>query len=302
MPVMPRRYQAGDIERLREALSRAHAGAEATTVMHPGDLTWALSRSSSVDLFETVMVWDAGDDVAGFALVEPGELEVQVLERDPTRRRAMLIGVLDIAITASREAGSTRLRAECHAGDAIWAGLLATAGFALDEQRTTSRGEPHRGTVRFAQDLPGTFDVPSRTVRAVGDTEDWPARVEIARAVWAPSIATLESYMRLRSAPGYAADLDLVADEDGVLTSYAVVWYDEGSGVGEFEPVGTHPDHRRQGAARAVMLEGLHRLQQRGARRALVMSSADNPASLALYRSVGFAEIDNTRFWRLDLT
>jgi ribosomal protein S18 acetylase RimI-like enzyme len=302
MRAMPRRYETGDLDRLRGALSRAHGAADVMTVMHPGDLTWAMFQSTSVDPFEIVKVWDAGDDVGGFALVEPGELEVQVLERDPIRRRAMLAGALDVAVTAAREAGSSRLRTECFGDDAVWADLLADAGFVLDEQRTTSRGEPHRGTVRFAQNLAATIEPPSPRVRAVGDAEEWPARVEIARTVWAPSSVTLESYARLRSAPGYDAELDLVAVDDGVVTSYAIVWYDEGSGVGEFEPVGTHPDHRRRGAARAVMLEGLRRLRQRGARRALVMSSADNPASLALYRSVGFVEVNRTRFWRLDLT
>ena len=61
--------------------------------------------------------------------------------------------------------------------------------------------------------------------------------------------------------------------------------------IGEFEPVGTHPEHQRRGLGRAANLHGLRLLRAAGARDALVFSLRSNAASEGLYRSVGFQEI-----------
>ncbi len=49
------------------------------------------------------------------------------------------------------------------------------------------------------------------------------------------------------------------------------------------------------------MLEGLRRLRELGARRALVTSSANNLASIRLYESVGFGIADREQFYRAQL-
>jgi ribosomal protein S18 acetylase RimI-like enzyme len=58
--------------------------------------------------------------------------------------------------------------------------------------------------------------------------------------------------------------------------------------VGLFEPVGTHPDFQRHGLGKAVMAEGLHRMQAAGMRRAVVGFDPTNVAARALYTSLGF--------------
>ena len=68
-------------------------------------------------------------------------------------------------------------------------------------------------------------------------------------------------------------------------------------GSASSSPSGTHPDHRRLGLARAVNLAGLHLLRGLGAQDALVFSAATNPASEALYASVGFEAITRHRAW-----
>jgi len=58
--------------------------------------------------------------------------------------------------------------------------------------------------------------------------------------------------------------------------------------VGLFEPVATHPDFQGQGLGKAVMAEGLHRMQAAGMTRAIVGFDPNNKAALALYTALGF--------------
>ena len=58
--------------------------------------------------------------------------------------------------------------------------------------------------------------------------------------------------------------------------------------VGEYQPVGTHPDHQRLGLGRALLAHGLRRFRDLGAVVVQVYAEADNPASEGLYDAVGF--------------
>ncbi|WP_256561135.1 GNAT family N-acetyltransferase [Pyxidicoccus xibeiensis] len=78
----------------------------------------------------------------------------------------------------------------------------------------------------------------------------------------------------------------------GELAVFVLCWLDPENAVGELEPVGTAPEHRRKGVARALIVSALHRLEEAGARTALVYAKANNPASVALYTSAGFREVD----------
>jgi mycothiol synthase len=68
-------------------------------------------------------------------------------------------------------------------------------------------------------------------------------------------------------------------------------WMDDLGSIGEFEPVGTHPDHQRRGLGRVIMRHGLRLMRAAGMRDAMVFSLRSNAASEALYRSAGFDEL-----------
>jgi mycothiol synthase len=80
----------------------------------------------------------------------------------------------------------------------------------------------------------------------------------------------------------------VAATPEGKIGAFCIVWPDSVNQVGLFEPVGTHPDYQRKGLGRAVMLEGLRRLQQRGMSRAMVCTGEDNLPGVKLYESMGF--------------
>jgi ribosomal protein S18 acetylase RimI-like enzyme len=68
-------------------------------------------------------------------------------------------------------------------------------------------------------------------------------------------------------------------------------WMDPVGRVGEFEPVGVHPDHQRRGLGRVVMRHGLRLMRAAGMLDAIVFSLRTNAASEALFRSAGFDEL-----------
>jgi ribosomal protein S18 acetylase RimI-like enzyme len=135
----------------------------------------------------------------------------------------------------------------------------------------------------------------------LGETE-YEERVAIHREVWHPSRVTVEAYRRLRAAPGYDPELDLVAvAPDGTFAAYAGLWLDPDNHTGEFEPVGARPAYRRRGLTKAVLLEGLRRLRDRGATLAIVYTPESSEPARRLYESVGFRVVNRWNYWeRLD--
>lgn len=92
-------------------------------------------------------------------------------------------------------------------------------------------------------------------------------------------------YRNIQTAPLYRRDLDLVAvAPDGAIASFCTIWFDDVTRSAYFEPVATVPAHQRRGLGKALLTEGLRRLQRMGVTRAFV--SGHSPAANALYRSV----------------
>jgi ribosomal protein S18 acetylase RimI-like enzyme len=136
----------------------------------------------------------------------------------------------------------------------------------------------------------------------VAGEDEWAARVELHRDVWSPSRVTLEAYRRLRAAPIYRPDLDLVViAPDGTLASYAICWLDAANRSGEFEPVGTRAAFRGQGLGKAVVQEGFRRLRACGARVACVTAVGGNMAAQKLYASAGFQTVTREHLYRKPL-
>ncbi|MEZ4679042.1 MAG: N-acetyltransferase [Caldilineaceae bacterium] len=101
-----------------------------------------------------------------------------------------------------------------------------------------------------------------------------------------------------KNAPCCRPDLDLVAvAPDGSFAAYVGIAYDEVNGHAAFEPVCTHPDHRRHGLAQTLMVEGLHRLKALGATDVIVDTGDMIPAN-RLYDSIGFTEVCRGHVWR----
>ncbi len=134
---------------------------------------------------------------------------------------------------------------------------------------------------------------------------DLDARVDVHRdawSVWGKSKVTVETYRRLRSAPIYDPELDVVLENAaGKFLSYCIGWRDAANGIGHFEPVGCRPDFAGRGYARAVTIEGLRRMQARGLHTALVGTESINQRARVLYPSCGFVEVDRAHYYVKEL-
>jgi len=276
-----------DRERMIALASTMIRDAAERSFFHPGDVLWGMYQNSLFDPTASIGLWetDAGE-LAAFSWDDRHGLAVQV---------GPLALADDTLLAEMLDWGEARARAQEGDGRVVRVSVRDrdTPLLRLVEARGyTDAGNPMLYLTRSLDDpIPDALS-PEFVVRAVqGGVED-EARVAIHREVWHPSRVTLEAYRRLRTIPRYRSDLDLVAvAPSGEFAAYCICWLDSGSETGEFEPVGTRAAYRRRGAGRAVMLEGLRRLQALGARTAMVYSAEANVASTGLYQSVGFRPI-----------
>lgn len=237
-----------------------------------GELAW-LSSSLAHDDWEG-RLWLEGDTLLGWGVLTSGALEFQVR---PTHR-ALLDEILEWAKPST-------VYAVDHDEHAIE--RLRSGGFQHDATAPWFRW--NRRSLETVEEprVPDGY-----RVRLV-EERDFSSRAATHRSAFQPSRFSDHVYATVRATPPYRRDLDCVVEApDGSIAAYTLAWLDEANHVGEFEPVGTHADHRRLGLGRAVNLFALRRLRDEGAVTALVACRGDDayPIPCKLYESIGFRE------------
>jgi GNAT superfamily N-acetyltransferase len=267
---------------------------------HPGDFVWQGYRGMQPPYSETMSIWERapGEIVAIGWSAPPGEFTPTI---DPALRgtpdgddltRQMISWAEDRQATISD--GATKpIDLTVGSNDADTQRVLAERGYRF------SGVVPYSANVRTLDEptaLPGL--AAGYRFKPMTDDADLAERVAIHRDVWAPSTFSLAGYQRLREAPLYRQDMDLVVQApDGRFASYLIAWWDAAAQTGLLEPVGARAEYRRQGLTKALILETLRRLQTLGATRVYVNSVTNDEPSNALYRSAGFARILEWQRW-----
>ncbi len=131
------------------------------------------------------------------------------------------------------------------------------------------------------------------------DGDDCQRIADLLNAAFSRTFHNAQEYRNFALyAPCFRRELDLVVEApDGTLAAYVGIPYDPVNRCGIFEPVCTHPDHRRLGLAHALMQEGLLRLRAIGAVAATVDTGNRIPAN-RFYDSLGFTEAYRGSAWR----
>ena len=194
------------------------------------------------------------------------------------------------------EAGGSELAIEVQETDTERRALLLAHGFTPTDGVGYIRRLALAGQPIHTPDLPPGYQL--RTTDPA-DPADCRAIAALLNAAFGRTGHTGDEYANFaRRAPSFRADLDLVAvAPDGVFGAYVGIPYEPTNRLGVFEPVCTHPDHRRRGLARALMLEGIRRLQSLGAEAVMVGTGDMEPAN-RLYDALGFTEKVQGTQWR----
>lgn len=134
-------------------------------------------------------------------------------------------------------------------------------------------------------------------VRALESDDDWEQRARLAHHLWAKTEeGTFMAYARGKT----AQERDLAsrglgqrfgAFVDDALVSTAAVYITH-AGIARYQTVETHPDHRKQGLAGAVVhAAGEHALATYDQTTLVIAADTDGDA-IRLYRALGFADVE----------
>jgi ribosomal protein S18 acetylase RimI-like enzyme len=243
---------------------------------------------AAIRLFDqSTGVWENGaGDIVGVVNIEHADRSHRgwgeaFFQRHPAYD-PLLPEMLDFAEAHLRNRERDLLFIPIYDHDEAFQAVVQARGYQRNEEYTlwdsvlAIKGEPPKYTLPEGYRLQSMADDNDleRRRRAFGlgfnhlDPKDWPS---------------LLSNQELQRAPDYRPDLDLyVVAPNGEFVSFCIAWWDERNRIASLEPVGTVAEYRRQGLARAVVLEAIRRVAAMGAERAFVGSDQ------AFYLSLGF--------------
>ena len=283
-----RSYQGlDDLTAMLDLLSEGRRANNGTYYAHRGDLQWWLFYTDTPpEIWQSqIRLWMEGDRLIGWTLLSLDDDAFDVyaipsLRGDP-RENEMLVKAVDEM--SQLDQIQTVWVAE---DDELRVRWLGANGFATAENHF----------VYFKRSLAGSLDGPPLpdgfSLRSSHGSEDAQLRSVASHAAFG-SKKPFDDYwprtLRFMQSPVYVPEHEIfVMAPDGQVAAYCIIWTDEISRVGHFEPVGTHPDFQRKGLGKSLLFEGLRRLKAEGMNEADVCTNYDNPAAIRLYESVGF--------------
>ncbi|HTW06562.1 MAG TPA: GNAT family N-acetyltransferase [Acidimicrobiales bacterium] len=269
---------------------------------HPGGLGWALAID---EFYPKLVVAVESDGLVGWAGRSAHEADIHT---DPERSDVAQELLKWVLGSGDDSAG---LSIQVFAGEDAVCGAVAGAGFSLADAAVPIYGMFHGARAELPTPPAGY------RIRGLASGEER-ARVEAHRAAWRPATLPLprerletvsadltskftdEKYEAVRRAWLYDPDLDLVVEApDGSFAGCCTLWWDPSIGVGEIEPLGVLPEHRRRGLATALVLTAAALVGRRGGQQVFINVGPrdDYPAPAATYAAAGFTAAARGGVW-----
>lgn len=256
---------------------------------------------AGVTLAEVATLWEADGKLVAFVMPDGGRGEAHLCVDPRWKTRALEEEMLDVAeerLAEIKPDGSRALIVWSPAVDTLRQELLASRGYRQGDW------PEHQWRRELAEPIPDAPPAAGYTIRPLGDG------LELLERCYASGLGFHEGdirvavdnrddptwYRNIQTAPLYRRDLDLVAvAPDGSIAAFCTIWFDDVTRSACFEPVATVPAHQRRGLGRALLTEGLRRLQRMGATTAFVGGYSEG--ANGLYRSVMGDEHDLDEPW-----
>lgn len=245
-------------------------------------------KGGSVDWKENIWLWfNEEDELIGFVNQDPPDTHLQAHPHHRKIEPTMLKWVEENH--ADREDCTVKVWAydyDCYRNKLLESrGYVKTGKYGYTRRRRLN--EP-----LLIQQVPEGYRIRSLTER-----DDARLMANSLNLVFNRDIHTEESYLNQQKAPTYRKELDFAMfAEDGTLASFATIWYHPANNIGVFEPVGTHPMHRRRGLSSILLCHGMGKLIEMGADYVYVGTGSRRPAN-RLHDSMGFNENDPCYQW-----
>jgi len=269
---------ARDLPELLATVGGARASSDPHAFLHTGGLQWLLRRLGR----ETfgVFRWVDGDALAGFTVEDDGYVMIQAASPSLDQHLALL----DQAESQLRRRGQAAIEVSVWDGDRELLAALEPRGYKLS-------GTYGHELVRELADEPSAPRLPAGFSMGWLEPQLDDAYVELHRASWstkAPSTYDRRLHASVTAMPDFERELvPIIAAPDGTLAAYCIAWFDPRTQTVEIEPLGTHPDYRRLGLARAIVQEVLRRSAARNAKSVMVWGAHRNDVAIHLYESAG---------------
>ncbi|HSN77177.1 MAG TPA: GNAT family N-acetyltransferase [Anaerolineae bacterium] len=287
-----------DLWQMQDLLMQVRLETDDWRYAHVGDLLFQfLMVACHLNPREHIHLWHAAGKLVGYAVLgEDPAIDWQILPEYEWR-----------GIETEAMAWADTRMAGLHHHDAQQWGGHCVSGARQDNARRIAFLEQHgfRPGHQFSEvnmlrsldePIPEAIVPAGCQVRAVAGADEIPNRAAAQREVlhpWTVGNVSDDDYAYFMRLPGYQRDLDVVAAApDGVIAAYVNGWIDPVNRIGDFGPVGARPAYRRQGLTRAVLLEGMRRMQARGMNRVSVSTGLSNTPAIRLYESVGFEVVN----------
>lgn len=296
MTITSRPFGTQDLPRLLHFVGEWNAQTHFCGYLHPGDLCHTMSNilrgADPQDYFQ--LYEDASGELVGVVMIYPPRLSGFHVLVHPTHRGSALEAEM-IAFGEQRtwaimqEVGSdkTSVGTDVMDCDPIRRDVVLAKGYTTDEPYLYFTTRSVLDEIPEVQ-LPEGFII--RSVQGEHEADAVGAvHASAFDSNWQPG-----EYLKVMRSPAFKIDHELVVEApDGRLAAFLVYWTDPVSKSALFEPVGCGKDFQRRGLTKALMYEAMKRMRAEGMETAIVAHEIPekNPASTALYASVGFRHL-----------
>ena len=276
-----------DLQAMLDLLSKGCKADNGTHYVHRGDLQWWLYYTFTPPQVwqSNIRLWMEEDELAGWVLLSKDEQAFDIFVAPQLRGSSWEQDMLDWAVENMSDLESFEIIwvAEEDNARIDW---LEANGFMRDEQQF----------VYFKRSLSGPPEEPPLppgfSIRCSCGPEDARLRSACSHAAFG-SNKPFEEYwprtLRFMQSPVYVPEHELfVVSPSGEVAAFCILWTDELTKVGHFEPLGTHPEYQRKGLGKSLIFEALRRLKAEGMLEADLCTNYTNLPAIGLYEGVGF--------------